>query len=159
MTEATQYVTLGIDREVFAVPVDGVQEILDMLPISRLPHTPPHLLGMINVRGHGVPVIDLRAKLGLPVLGTTSDTRILVLEIPMNGTVMVVGLLADRVFEVTSLDGGPDGERLDPPPEIGTRWRSECIRGVGRRGDSFVVVFDLPRLFASDEVPLLGAAA
>lgn len=152
MTEANQYVTLGIDQEVFAVPVAGVQEILDMRPIARLPHAPPHLLGMIDVRGHGVPVIDLRLKLGLPTVTATPDTRILVLEIPMDGRDLVVGLLADRVFEVTGLDGG----RLDPPPEIGIRWRSECIHGVGRRGDAFVIVFDLARLFAADEIPLLG---
>lgn len=163
MTEATQYVTLGIDREVFGVPVAGVREILDMRPVARLPHAPPHLLGMIDVRGQGVPVIDLRAKLGLPTTETTPDTRILVIEVAAGegpageGSAgerpLVVGLVADRVFEVTALDGG----RLEPPPEIGIRWRSECIGGVGRRGDAFVVVFDLARLFASDEV-LLPAA-
>ena len=154
MTETTQYVTLGIDREVFAVSVAGVQEILDLCPIARLPHAPPYLLGMIDVRGHGVPVIDLRTRLGLPVAETTPDSRILVIEVPAGGRSLVVGLLADRVFEVTALDGG----RLDPPPEIGTRWRSECISGVGRRGDAFVVVFDLERLFTTDEVPLLDSS-
>jgi purine-binding chemotaxis protein CheW len=154
MTTANQYVTLGVDREVFAVPVERVQEILDMQPIARLPHAPAYLLGMIDVRGRGVPVIDLRTRLGLPHAPVTAATRILVLEVTADGRDLVLGLVADRVFEVTGLDG----DRLDPPPEIGARWRSECITGVGRRGDAFVVVFDLSRLFAADEVPLIAGA-
>lgn len=153
-SEVTQYVTLGIDREVFAVPVERVQEILDMRPVARLPHAPPYLIGMIDVRGRGVPVIDLRVRLGLAPVEATVHTRILVLEVTAGGRDLVLGLLADRVFEVTGLDGG----RLEPPPEIGTRWRSDCITGVGRRGEAFVVVFDLARLFAADEVPVLAAA-
>lgn len=154
MTDESQYVTLGIDREVFAIPVARVQEILDPCPISRLPHAPAYLLGMIDVRGRGVPVIDLRTKLGLPAAEATSSTRILVLEVEVAGRDLVLGLQADRVFEVTGLDGGT----LDPPPEVGVRWRSEYIVGVGRRNGAFVVVFDLSRLFASEDACLLGSA-
>lgn len=154
MTDTTQYVTLGIDRDVFAVPVAMVQEILDRRDVARLPHAPAYLLGIIDVRGHSVPVVDLRVKLGLPPAPATSSTRILVLEVTVAGRALVLGLLADRVFEVTALDG----ERLEPPPEIGVRWRSDYITGVGRRRDGFVVVFDVSRLFADDELPLLGGA-
>jgi purine-binding chemotaxis protein CheW len=151
----TQFVTLGIDREVFAVPVETVLEILDMRELFRVPDAPAHLAGLIDVRGRSVPVIDLRVKLGLPAKAITEGTRIMVLEIPIAGRQLVLGLVADRVYEVASLDGG----RLEPPPDIGTKWRSEYIRGVGRRGEHFVVVFDLGRLFASDEQAFLGAAA
>ena len=72
----------------------------------------------------------------------------------MDGRQLVLGLVADRVFEVAPLDGG----RMEPPPDIGTKWRCDYIRGVGRRGDSFVVVFDLERLFMSDEPAFLAAA-
>ncbi len=78
----------------------------------------------------------------------------MVLEVPLAGRELVLGLIADRVYEVASLDDG----RLEPPPDIGTKWRSDYIRGVGRRGEHFVVVFDLGRLFASDEQAFLGAA-
>jgi purine-binding chemotaxis protein CheW len=152
---ASQYVTLGVDREVFAVPVERVQEILDMQPVARLPHAPAYLLGMIDVRGRGVPVIDLRTRLGLPRAEATQTTRILVLEVTAGGRDLVLGLVADRVFEVTGLDG----DHLDPPTEIGVRWRSECITGVGRRGGDFVVVFDLCRLFGADELPLIAGDA
>lgn len=149
----TQFVTLGIDREVFAVPVETVLEILDMRELFRVPDAPPHFAGLIDVRGRGVPVIDLRVKLGLPAAAVTEGTRIMVLEIPIAGRQLVLGLVADRVYEVASLDDG----KLEPAPDIGTKWRSEYIRGVGRRGEHFVVVFDLSRLFASDEQAFLGA--
>jgi purine-binding chemotaxis protein CheW len=148
-----QFVTLGIDREVFAVPVETVLEILDMREMFRVPDAPAHLAGLIDVRGRGVPVIDLRVKLGLPAVPVTEGTRIMVLEVPVAGRQLVLGLVADRVYEVAPLDDG----RLEPPPDIGTRWRSDYIRGIGRRGDNFVVVFELSRLFASDEQAFLGA--
>jgi purine-binding chemotaxis protein CheW len=149
-----QFVTLGIDREVFAVPVETVLEILDMRTLFRVPEAPPHLAGLIDVRGRGVPVIDLRIKLGLPGLEVTDGTRIMVLEVPVTGRQLVLGLVADRVFEVAPLDDG----RIDPPPDIGSRWNSDYIRGVGRRGDNFVVVFDLARLFSDDAAVLAKSA-
>ena len=152
MKTDAQFVTLGIDREVFAVPVETVVEILDMREMFRVPDAPAHLAGLIDVRGRSVPVIDLRLKLGLPAAAVTETTRIMVLEVPVADRKLVLGLVADRVFEVAPLDDG----RIEPPPDIGTRWRSDYIRGVGRRGDSFVVVFDLSRLFTSDESALLG---
>jgi purine-binding chemotaxis protein CheW len=150
----TQFVTLGIDREIFAVPVEMVLEILDMREVFRVPDAPAHLAGLIDVRGRSVPVIDLRVKLGLPAAAVTETTRIMVLEVPVDGRQLVLGLIADRVFEVAPLDDG----KMEPPPDIGTRWRCDYIRGVGRRGDSFVVVFDLERLFMSDEPAFLAAS-
>jgi purine-binding chemotaxis protein CheW len=159
MTATAAYVTLGVDSELFAVPVTCVREILDLCPVARLPHAPPYLVGMIDVRGDSVPVVDLRAKLGLAPAAATAATRILVLEIAVPAAggpqQLVLGLITDRVFEVTDLDGG----RLDPPPEIGVRWRSDYMVGIGRRGQAFVVVFDLPRLFASEAAALLEPAA
>jgi purine-binding chemotaxis protein CheW len=147
----TQFVTLGIDRETFALPVETVREILDMCEISKLPNAPQQLLGMIDVRGTAVPVIDLRTKFGLPRIEATSSTRILVLEVPAQNRVTLIGLVADRVFEVTSLDG----DRLEPAPETACRWRSEHIAGIGRRAEKFVVVLDLERLLADDAPTLM----
>jgi purine-binding chemotaxis protein CheW len=149
-----QFVTLGIDREVFAVPVDLVLEILAMRPLFRVPEAPAHLAGLLDVRGQAVPVIDLRLKLGLDATPATDNTRILVLEVPVSGRRLVLGLIADRVFEVTVLDK----RSITPPPDIGTLWRSDYISGVGRRGDGFVIIFDLPRLLSGDAVALLHAA-
>jgi len=154
MTETAQYVTLGIDREIFAVPVESVQEILDMRDVSRLPHAPGYLLGIIDVRGRSVPVIDLRTKLALPSVPPTPDTRILVLEVAIDGRAVVLGMVADRVFEVTGLDT----DQIEPPPEIGRRWRSDYIIGVGRRREAFVIIFDTGRLFAADDLAAIDSA-
>jgi len=148
-----QFVTLGIDGEIFGIEVTAVREILEVRPITRLPQCPPYLLGMIDVRGSTVPVIDLRSKLGLPSAANTEQTRILVLDIPGESGARVLGLLTDRVFEVTSLDE----QVMQPPPDIGVRWRSDYIQGLGRRGDAFVVVFDLERLFSSHETALIDS--
>jgi purine-binding chemotaxis protein CheW len=150
-----QLVTLGIDQEVFAVPVEAVVEILDMRPMFRLPEAPSFMAGLIDVRGRSVPVIDLRAKLGLPYVDATDMTRILVLEIELKSRRLVLGLIADRVFEVMALDRG----RIEPAPEIGVGWRSDYILGIGRRHDGFVIVFDLPRLFSGDELAFFGSDA
>ena len=150
-SESDQFVTLGLDHEVFAVPVELVREILDMRQPFRIPEAPAHLAGLIDVRGQAVPVIDLRLKLGLPPRQAGADTRILVLDVPVEGRSLSLGLIADRVFEVTALDAGS----LAPPPDIGTGWRSDYIEGIGRRGDSFVVIFDLSRLLSNEDVALL----
>jgi purine-binding chemotaxis protein CheW len=112
-------------------------------------------VGIIDVRGRSVPVVDLRTKLGLPATEATQSTRIVVLEIRLDERMVAIGLIADRVFEVTSL---PD-EAMEAAPEIGVRWRSEYITGIGRRGDGFVIVFDLARLFASDEAALANGSS
>lgn len=152
--ESDQFVTLGLDHEVFAVPVELVREILDMRQPFPIPEAPAHLAGLIDVRGQAVPVIDLRLKLGLAPREAGADTRILVLDVPVEGRSLSLGLIADRVFEVTALDAGSMG----PPPDIGTAWRCDYIEGIGRRGDSFVVIFDLSRLLSSEDVALLHSA-
>jgi purine-binding chemotaxis protein CheW len=150
-----QFVTLGIDREVFAVPVDAVLEILEIRPMFRIPEAPGYLAGLIDVRGRGVPVIDLRLKLGLPAQTANEMTRILVLEFSVGEQKLVLGLIADRVIEVITLDH----REIQPAPAIGLQWRSDYISGVGRRNDNFVIIFALARLFSSNDVALLSATA
>jgi purine-binding chemotaxis protein CheW len=142
MAERAQYVTLGVADELFAAPVEKVQEILDMRPIARLPQAPDTLLGMIDVRGQGIPVMDLRLTLGLPQAADTENTRIIVLALTSAGGDHRLGLRADRVFEVTVLDQ----DELDPPPAVGGSWPGRCIAGLGRRNGRFVTVLDLERL-------------
>ncbi len=150
--EPTQYVTIGIDREIFAIEVGNVREILDLQPIARLPHAPAFLVGMIDVRGQGVPTIDLRLKLGLPPTPATEHTRILVLDVPVDGTPLTIGVIADRVIEVTALSD----QALEAPPRVGGRWRSDCIQAIGRANGGFVIVFDVVRLFSTDAAVLLS---
>ncbi|MBD8065810.1 chemotaxis protein CheW [Devosia sp. PTR5] len=154
MAERQQYVTLGVAEEIFAVPVTRVQEILDMRPIARLPRAPDNLLGMIDVRGEGVPVLDLRLTLGMGAAIDTENTRIVVLSVETAHGPVVLGLRADRVFEVTVLDS----DALDPAPAISAGWSGHCIEGIGRRNGQFVTVLDLDRLLGN-AVPAAGRAA
>lgn len=151
MPDRKQYVTLGIAGETLAIPVERVQEILELRPISRLPHAPANFLGMIDVRNDGVPVFDLRRQLGFEVGMDDDCTRIVVLQGMVAGQMMTLGLKTDRVFEVTALDRGD----LESPPSIGTPWRSDCIAGIGRREGAFVTVLDLERLFAAGDIDFM----
>lgn len=154
MAERAQYVTLGVEDEVFAAPVTRVQEILDMRPIARLPRAPDNLLGMIDVRGQGIPVLDLRLTLGMAGAADTENTRIVVLAIEGSEGEVRLGLRADRVFEVTVLDS----DVLDPAPALNGTWSGHCIEGIGRRNGQFVTVLDLDRLLGEATVFARAAA-
>ena len=119
--ESVQFVTLGLDNGIFAVPVAYVREILEMREPFRIPDAPAHFRGLIEVRGRAVPAIDLRTRLGLQPRSADADTRILVLDVPMQERSLTLGLIADRVFEVTPFDA----TELAPPPDIGTAWRAK----------------------------------
>ncbi len=155
MSEITQYLTLGLDGETFGIGIRNVREILDMRPISKVPHAPDFLLGMIDVRGTSFPIVDLRIKLDLPTVPATEATRIIILDVPMNDRFVGVGFVADRVFEVT----GIDESKIEPPPVVGGRWKSDYLAGIGRKGDGFVMIFDLAKLMASSVDVVDDAAA
>lgn len=144
MAQNEQYLTLGIDGEIFGIDIAHVREILDMRPISKLPHAPDFLLGMIDLRGTGFPVVDLRTKLGLPRVEPGEATRIIILDVPLEGRTLGVGFVADRVFEVTGLDSA----QTEAPPDVGGRWQSNYIAGIGRKGEAFVIILDLARFMA-----------
>jgi purine-binding chemotaxis protein CheW len=148
MAETAQYLTLGLAGETFGISIRNVREILDMRPISRLPHAPHFLLGMIDVRGSGYPIVDLRLKLDLPSVPATEATRIIILDVPMNDRLVGVGFVADCVYEVTDIDVGS----VEGVPSVGGRWKSDYIAGIGRKGDKFVILFDLERLMANAAV-------
>ncbi len=160
MAETAQYLTLGLDGETFGIGIRNVREILDMRPISKIPHAPDFLLGMIDVRGTSYPVVDLRTKLDLPKVPATEATRIIILDVPMEQRSVSVGFVADCVYEVT----GIDENQIEPPPSVGGRWKSDYLAGIGRRQDGFVIIFDLAKLMASsglaqDETPTAFVAA
>ncbi|RST85397.1 chemotaxis protein CheW [Aquibium carbonis] len=153
MSGTSQFVTLGAAEEIYAAPVEKVQEILELRPISRLPNAPSNLLGMIDVRSEGIPVLDLRATLGLPLSRDDENTRIVVLRFKADGRDLTLALKTDRVFEVTVLDD----DTLSPPPPTGRRWDSRVIAGIGRRNGAFVTVLDLDRLLSFADVDGQGA--
>jgi purine-binding chemotaxis protein CheW len=152
MAAISQYLTLGLAGETFGIPIRNVREILDMRPISRLPHAPHFLLGMIDVRGTGYPIVDLRLKLDLPSVPSTDATRIIILDVPIEDRVVGVGFVADCVFEVTDIDESI----TEPVPSVGGRWRSDYIARIGRKGEKFIIIFDLAKLMSYSEMATAG---
>lgn len=148
----TQYVTFALGSEVFAVPVAVVREILDHEDAFHIPNGPDYLIGLRDVRGQGVPVIDLRLKLGLSRTVPTPHTRVLVVDITLGDRQLTLGLVADRVFEVVAFRG----EQMEAAPDIGIHWNSDYIDGVVRRDQGFVVVIDLARLLTAKDIAALG---
>jgi purine-binding chemotaxis protein CheW len=152
---ASHYITFRLGDELFAINVAQVREVLDLSTITKLPTAPTYLRGVVNVRGTATTVVDLRMKFGLPGHADTPHTRIIVLEVTLDGQPCVIGGLADSVHEVVEFDS----DQIAPPPSIGMRWRSDLILGVTRRGDQFIIIFDIDKVFAEDGAILANVAA
>jgi purine-binding chemotaxis protein CheW len=150
----SQFVTFSLGEEIFAVPVTVVREILDHEEPFKIPHGPDYLMGLRDVRGQGVPIIDLRLRLGMDRTVKTPHTRILVLDIPLGEKTLALGLVADKVYEVTPFRH----DSIESAPDIGVRWRSDYIEGVVRRETGFVVIIDLARLFSDGGSALASPA-
>jgi purine-binding chemotaxis protein CheW len=155
ITETTQYLTFKLDNEVFAVDVAKVREILDFTPATKVPGTPDFMRGVINVRGNVVPVVDMRLKFGMSMTQKTVDTCIVVMEMDVEEDTTVLGALVDSVQEVFELEPG----QIEPPPRIGTRWRTEFIKGIGKHNSELIIILDIDRVFSSDEVAIFQDSA
>ncbi|HRY14266.1 MAG: chemotaxis protein CheW [Candidatus Competibacteraceae bacterium] len=145
--ESLQILTLGLAGEIFAVETERVHEVLDPPPITRIPNSRPFIKGLIDVRGKVITVTDLHVKFGMAPTAQTTDTRIVVIEVQIEGEPTLVGTLADRVYEVTELPLA----LMEDAPRIGMRWRPEFIRAIGRRDGDFIIVADIDQVFASEE--------
>ncbi|MGA2129525.1 MAG: chemotaxis protein CheW [Xanthobacteraceae bacterium] len=142
---ALEVLTLSLDGHVFALEATHVREILDLVPVTEVPTGGPFVVGLINVRGKVVPLADLRRKFGMASVEPTIDTRIVVIEIDLDGDQTTIGLLADKVHEVTEIAAAA----IEETPRVGMTWRQELIRCIGKRGDEFIVVIDIGGLFSS----------
>jgi purine-binding chemotaxis protein CheW len=151
ITQDIQCLTFGLDEEIFAVEVHRVREVLDPTKITKIPRAPDFLLGVINIRGNVIPIVDLHQKLGMQQRNTDTHSRIVVLEAELDGEISTLGALADSVHEVTDIPA----DTMEPPPKIGSRWKSEFIRGIGKLDDEFVILLDIDRVFSSDELAFL----
>ncbi|MDT8441521.1 MAG: chemotaxis protein CheW [Desulfuromonadales bacterium] len=149
--KSQQYVTFCLDEELFGVEVSLTREILGLIPVTSVPQTPDYMLGVINLRGQVVPVVDMRLKLGMSKGKTTQDTCIIVIEVKVDDETLVVGALADAVREVLELNT----DQIEPPPRLGGKLRTEYIRGMGKVDDQFMILLDIDRVFSSDELALV----
>lgn len=153
--ETNQYITFQLGDEVFAIEVAHVREILELSSVTKVPKAPPYMRGVVNVRGKAVPVVDLRLKFGLPPATDTVNSRIVVMDLELDGEATVVGGLADSVQDVIELDAS----QINPPPRIAMRWRAEMIRGMGSRGEQFIIILDVGAVFSRDDLVRLESSA
>ena len=135
--------TLRLGDELFAVEAGSVREILDLVPITEVPNASPFVRGLINVRGRVVPLADLRVMFDMDRPEPDQDTRIVVMEVEIEGEPTIAGILADKVHDVTDIEPAS----IEEAPKVGMRWRPEFVRGIGKRNGGFIIIPDLGRIF------------
>ena len=137
-----QVLMLGIAGEMFALDARQVREILDPIPVTRVPGAQSFVSSVLNVRGKVIPLADLRVRFGMPPASITPDSRFIVLEIDLAGEPTTIGIVADKVYEVTDLDTST----LQKAPPIGMRWRPEFIAEIGKWKDEFIIVPNMKQI-------------
>ncbi|HTJ57328.1 MAG TPA: chemotaxis protein CheW [Devosiaceae bacterium] len=135
--------TLRLHDEIFAIEAESVREILDLVPVTEVPNAPAYVGGLINVRGRVVPLADLRVVFGMERPIGDEDTRIVVLETEIEGEPTIIGIIADKVHEVTEIDAAS----VEEAPRVGMRWRPEFVSGIGKRNGEFIIIPNLGRIF------------
>jgi len=148
LTEMTQYLTFKLRGEVFAFDISKVREVLDFTTITKVPRTPEFMRGVINLRGSVVPVLDLRLKFGMEKTEKTVNTCIIITEVMIDGETIVLGALADSVQEVLDLPS----DHIEPAPRIGTKLKTDFIKGMGKQNDRFVIILDIDKIFSTGEL-------
>jgi purine-binding chemotaxis protein CheW len=148
ITETRQYLSFKLDQEEFALDISKVKEVLDFSKITKVPQTPDFMMGVINLRGTVVPVVDLNKKFEIKDTQKTSDTRIIIGEVTIDGNEIVLGVLADSVHEVVDIEP----ENIEPAPKIGTKMKTEFIKGMGKRGEEFVMILDIDKVFCAEDL-------
>ena len=142
-----QYLTFELADEKYGIEVKSIREILEMQPITSVPRTSDYLLGVMNVRGRVVPVVDLRLKFGLEKAELTVNSAIIVLDLGKDANDSLIGLLVDRVDEVLSL--GED--EVEAAPGIGTSVNGQFLKGMGKSDKGFTLLLDTVEIFSKDK--------
>jgi purine-binding chemotaxis protein CheW len=150
MSELIQLVSFAIGKEQFGVDILMVQEIIRMAPITSIPNSPDFIEGVINLRGHIIPVIDLRKRLKLTPLadGDKNNTRILIINVQDR----VTGFIVDAVSEVLKIPKS----FIEPPPEIVVAGlKSQYIYGVCKLDERLLILLDFSKILQVEEIKKL----
>ena len=144
---AESYLTFKINNELFAINVVKVLEILEVKPVAKVPMSPSYMMGVINLRGNILPVIDTRTKLGMVQTPLTKESCIIVVNIGSEKNPLLVGALVDAVKEVIEIAD----EAIQPSLEIGVFCKDEFVTGVGKTGEQFALILDPDKVFVTEE--------
>lgn len=145
--DAEMALTFTLEDEIFAIPVRHVDEIIDPLPITRAPNAAPFAPGLINVRGAIAPFVDLRQRLGMGPAAVGATSRVLVLDLVVEGEPTKVAMLADDVDDITETAVAD----LEAVPELGVRWPTHLIQGVARKDGNLIILLDVDAAFAPSQ--------
>lgn len=148
-----QFLTFHLADEQYAIDVQKIHEVLEVPRITRVPRMPEFVSGVINLRGSVVPVMDLRLKFGLGKTVLTEGTSIVVTEITdvfgdETGSVLEIGIFSDAVDQVVEIPL----DNIEPPPAIGTSIDTSFIQGMGKIGESFILILKLDSLLSEMEL-------
>ena len=141
-SQFNRWVTFRLAAEIYGINVMQVQEVLRMTEIAPVPGAPGCVLGIINLRGNVVTVVDARELFGLSRNDNTDQTRIMIVEINK----LIVGLLVDSVAEVVNIQNS----EIDSAPSIGNEDSSRYIQGVYSKSGEILILVDLNRLMGAD---------
>ena len=146
--QVNSYLSFKLDKEEFALHVSKVLNILEMTKITEVPKAPPYMKGVINLRGMVLPVIDTRLKFGMSETIYTDKTCIVVMELQLNNSKVFVGALVDEVVAVIDLEQ----KQIEPPPSIGSNYKSDFIYGMAHIDEHFVMLLDMEHVFSEGEI-------
>ncbi|MCR5085149.1 MAG: chemotaxis protein CheW [Succinivibrionaceae bacterium] len=141
--ESLRWVTFKLDKEMYGVNVMQVREVLRYTDIAPVPGAPSFVLGIINLRGNVVTVIDTRMRFGLPSAEVTDNTRIMIIE----SDKQAIGIMVDSVLAVVDLNT----RDIDDTPNVGTEESAKFISGVCNRDDDLLILIDINKLLSDEE--------
>lgn len=142
------FLSFTLGEESFATNVAKVLNILEMMKITKIPKMPDCMLGVINLRGSVLPLIDLRIKFGMKQAAHTTKTCILVLEVEIDKDLLKIGALVDSVQEVFGLTA----EKIQQAPNIGSKYKSDIIYGIAKISEEFIMFLDIDKIFSTQEL-------
>jgi purine-binding chemotaxis protein CheW len=141
-----KYLTFALAQEEYGLEILKVREIVGYMAVTAVPQTPPHVKGVINLRGQVIPVIDLRAKFGMETAAVTDETCIIVVEITQTGRRFSTGIIVDRVQEVLDIPA----KDIEDAPQFGSSVDTHFILGIGKVGQSVKILLDIDEVLAGD---------
>ena len=141
-----KYLTFMLGREEYGLPVLKVREIIKLMDITHVPQVPAHVLGVINLRGKVIPVIDLRRKFGFANQDPTERTCIIVAEVTLNAAAVMMGVVVDAVSEVVTVAAA----EIDDTPQFGGHHGTDYILGLAKVKGGVKILLDLDRVLGSD---------
>lgn len=152
--ESHQVLTFVLGKETYGVDILRVQEIRGWSAVTKIPHAPPHVLGVLNLRGSIVPIVDLRMRFSLDRAEYTTVTVIIVVSVISAAGRRDFGVVVDGVSDV--VDVNP--EQVKAAPELGAKGATDYIRGLVPVAERMVVLLDIDRLIGSDMTAFSGSA-